>query len=120
MKILLDENIPTKLKVDFGEDYQILTVQDMGWLGKKNGELLGLTALAGFEIFITLDKNLRFQQNLGKFDLKFIVLLAKDNKLQTLRPSIPKIKELLSSNDLQKLNIISLQETPGNKNDISE
>jgi hypothetical protein len=35
MKILPDENIPTKLKVDFGEEYQVLTVQDMGWLGKR-------------------------------------------------------------------------------------
>ncbi len=39
MKILLDENMPTKVKYDFGEDYLVSTVKDMGWLGKKNGEL---------------------------------------------------------------------------------
>ena len=42
MKILLDENLPRQLKADFGPDYDLKTVRDMGWLGKKNGELLGL------------------------------------------------------------------------------
>lgn len=48
MKTLLDENLPKKVKYDFGEGYEMKTVRDMGWLGKKNGELLGwppLTAL---------------------------------------------------------------------------
>lgn len=40
MKILLDENMPTKVKYDFGESHEVRTVRDMGWLGKKNGELL--------------------------------------------------------------------------------
>ena len=42
MKILLDENLPRQLKADFGPDYDAKSVRDMGWLGKKNGELLGL------------------------------------------------------------------------------
>ncbi|MGI8635354.1 MAG: DUF433 domain-containing protein [Segetibacter sp.] len=42
MKILLDENLPKQLKADFGPDYEVKTVRGMGWLGKKNGELLGL------------------------------------------------------------------------------
>ncbi len=88
MKILLDENMPAKVNYDFGEGHQVLTVRDMGWLGKKNGELLGLAAFDGFDIFITLDMNLKNQQNLGKVDLKFIVLLARDNKHNTLQPYI--------------------------------
>ena len=86
MKILLDENIPAKLKLDFGEAYQVKTVRDMKWLGKKNGELLGLAAFNGFDVFITLDKNLKNQQNLDKVQIKFFVLLANDNKHQTLQP----------------------------------
>lgn len=39
MKILLDENMPAKVKYDFGKDHEVKTVKDMGWLGKKNGEL---------------------------------------------------------------------------------
>jgi predicted nuclease of predicted toxin-antitoxin system len=88
MKILLDENMPAKVNYDFGEGHQVMTVRDMGWLGKKNGELLGLAAFDGFDIFITLDMNLKNQQNLGKVDLKFIVLLARDNKHNTLQPYI--------------------------------
>jgi len=53
MKILPDENMPTKVKYDFGEGYGVSTVRDMGWLGKKNGELLGLEAFNGFDIYHT-------------------------------------------------------------------
>jgi len=45
MKILLDENIPAKLRFDFGKGYEVFTVGDMNWLGKKNGELFGLATL---------------------------------------------------------------------------
>ena len=44
MRILLDENMPGKVNYDFGEGHEVLTVKDMKWLGKKNGELLGLAA----------------------------------------------------------------------------
>lgn len=109
MKILLDENMPAKVNYDFGEGHQVMTVRDMGWLGKKNGELLGLAAFDGFDIFITLDKNLKNQQNLGKVDLKFIVLLARDNKHNTLQPYIDQVKMLLQrSSDIPKLSEISL------------
>src|ERR1700712_4213134 len=97
MKILLDENLPTKVKYDFGEGYEVTTVRDMGWLGKKNGELLGLAAFNGFDVFITIDKHLKDQQNLNKVDLKFIVLLAKDNKHQTLQPYMDKVKAPLQN-----------------------
>lgn len=108
MKILLDENMPTKVKFDFGEDFEVSTVRDMGWLGKKNGELLGLAAFNGFDIFITMDKNLKNQQNLNKVDLKFIILLAKDNKHQTLQPYVDKVKILLQNyGDLPKVSIVS-------------
>lgn len=108
MKILLDENIPTKLKLDFGVDHSVETVRDMKWLGKKNGELLGLAAFNGFDIFITLDKNLKNQQNLDKVQIKFVVLIAKDNKHQTLQPFIEKIKIILIAENIQKFNIISM------------
>lgn len=107
MKILLDENIPAKLKLDFGEAYQVKTVRDMKWLGKKNGELLGLAAFNGFDVFITLDKNLKNQQNLDKVQIKFFVLLANDNKHQTLQPYVDKIKNVLLSGNIEKLTIVT-------------
>ena len=80
----------------------------MKWLGKKNGEPLGLAVFNGFDIFITLDKNLKNQQDLEKIQIKFIVLFAKDNKHQTLQPLVQKIKNILIHKDIPKLNIISI------------
>ena len=108
MKILLDENLPTKVKYDFGEGFEIFTVRGMEWLGKKNGELLGLAVFNAFDIFLTVDKNLKFQQSIQKFDLKFIILLAIDNKHQTLQPYVDKVKVLLNSGDIPKISEITL------------
>src|SRR5215210_4744553 len=103
MRILLDENMPAKVTYDFGEGHEVRTVKDMKWLGKKNGELLGLAAFNGFDVLITLDRNLKDQQNLDKVGLKFIVLLAKNNKPETIQPFAEKIKILLNDSGLPKL-----------------
>lgn len=108
MKILLDENIPAKLRMDFGVGYDVKTVKDMLWLGKKNGELLGLMVLNGFDFFITLDKNLKNQQNLDKFEITIFLLFAINNKHQTLQPFIEKIKKLLDEGGYKKFNNISV------------
>jgi predicted nuclease of predicted toxin-antitoxin system len=107
MKILLDENLPKQLKADFGAGYDIKTVRDMGWLGKKNGELLGLIVFNGFDFFVTIDKNLRHQQNLDRFDLKIFLLLAVNNRRETLQVLIEKIKDKLKDSNLQKITEIS-------------
>lgn len=104
MRILLDENMPAKVNYDFGEEHEVRTVKDMKWLGKKNGELWGLAAFDGFDIVITLDRNLKNQQNLEKVSLQFIVLLAKNNKPETIQPFVEKIKSLLiNGSELPKL-----------------
>ena len=103
MRILLDENMPAKVNYDFGEEHEVRSVKDMKWLGKKNGELLGLAAFNGFDIVITLDKNLE------KVSLKFFVLLAKNNKPEVIQPFVEKIKTLLiNSSELPKLTEVSL------------
>ena len=107
MKILLDENLPRKLKADFGPDFQVKTVRDMGWLGKKNGELLGLIAFNGFDFFVTIDKNLRHQQNLSKFNSSILLLLAMDNRRVTLQKLVEKIKDRIKNGDFSKLTEIS-------------
>ena len=102
MKILLDENLPTKVRYDFGEGFEVRTVKEMGWVGKKNGELLGLATINGFDIFLTMDKNLKYQQNLNRVDLNFVLLLAPNNKHQTLQPYIDKFKILLNNTEIPK------------------
>jgi predicted nuclease of predicted toxin-antitoxin system len=107
MKILLDENLPKQLKTDFGPDYDVKTVRDMGWLGKKNGELLGLVVFNGFDFFVTLDRNLRHQQNLDRIELKIFLLLAVNNRRETLRALVEKVKDKIREGNLQKINEIS-------------
>src|SRR3989304_6571076 len=103
MKILLDENLPRKLKADFGPDYEVKTVREMNWQGKKNGELLGLIAFNGFDIFVTVDKNLQHQQNLDKFNISIFLLLAINNRRETLQKLIEKIKDKIQKGDFGKL-----------------
>ena len=82
MKLLLDENLPKKLKQHFAE-YEIFTVRDKGWNGVKNGELIKLMLEENFEVLLTFDKNLQFQQNFEKYPLKVFVLTAINNQYKT-------------------------------------
>lgn len=107
MKILLDENLPKQLKADFGKGYDVKTVRDMGWLGKKNGELLGLVVFNGFDFIVTIDKNLRHQQNLDRVELKIFLLFAVNNRRETLQALVETIKDKIKEGSLQKINEIS-------------
>ena len=82
MKILLDECIDRKFIRELS-GHQVKTVPQMGWAGIKNGQLLALTE-AEFDVFITVDRNLSFQQNLPQFDMAVIVLHALSNRLADL------------------------------------
>jgi len=96
MKFLLDESLPRKLKNDFGIEHQVFTVREKGWLGKKNGDLLKLMIVNGFEIFVTVDRNLRYQQNLKQLPVTIFVLCAINNRRETLAKLIPKVFKRLS------------------------
>lgn len=85
MKLLLDENLPVKLKYRFTEKgFSAFTVKDMNWLGKHNGELLQFFIKEGFEVFITTDNNLSFQQNFKDYPIQVLVIIAPDNTYPTL------------------------------------
>lgn len=96
MKILLDENLPKKLKQDFAE-YDVQTVRENGWNGKKNGELLRCMQDDGFTVLMTFDKNLQHQQNFTKHIVTVIVLNARNNSHEALQPLVPKIKLVLNN-----------------------
>ncbi len=95
MKLLLDECIDRKLSREF-PGYEVKTVPQMGWAGVKNGQLLALAA-AEFDIFITVDRNLPFQQNLPQFDIAVIVLQASSNRLTDLKSLVPQILAILAT-----------------------
>ena len=93
MKILLDECVDERLAHDI-VGHEVLTVRQMGWKGRKNGELL---TLAGkhFDAFVTTDRNLSFQQNLTRFSIAVLVLTAPTNRLSDLRPVVPELLKAL-------------------------
>ena len=96
MLLLLDENLPKKLKQEFLE-HQTYTVREKGWSGISNGQLLKLMVEEGFDAFITFDQNLQYQQNFKNYSLAVIVLVAPDNSYLTLKNLVPKILELLAT-----------------------
>jgi len=95
MRLLLDENLPKKLKKDLSE-HQIFTIREMGWTGKSNGVLMQLMTKDKFDALITFDQNLQHQQNFQKYSLTVLVLVAPDNSYLTLKDLVPKIKDIIS------------------------
>jgi predicted nuclease of predicted toxin-antitoxin system len=95
MKILIDECLPKKLKREFSE-HEVSTVEEMGWKGKKNGELLQLVEQE-FEVFVTIDSNMPNQQRLSKYKLVYVFLSAKSNRLDDVKPLIPEVLEKLET-----------------------
>jgi hypothetical protein len=96
MRILLDECAPRPLKRELAE-YEIRTVVEMGWSGKKNGELLRLMNQEGFTILLTTDQNLRYQQNLQQAGVAVVVLVAPSNRLPDLLPLMLETRSVLNS-----------------------
>lgn len=96
MKLLLDENLPKKLKQDF-QEHEISTVRERGWSGISNGELLKLMIENGLDALITFDKNLQHQQNFEKYPVSVIVLTAESNQYNLLQPLVDQIKEKLEN-----------------------
>lgn len=95
MRILLDESLPRKLALEL-TGHETQTAQKRGWSGLKNGDLLR-AASAEFDVILTGDKNLEFQQNFAALPIAVIVLMAVSNRIETLRPLIPDVLKALKS-----------------------
>jgi predicted nuclease of predicted toxin-antitoxin system len=93
MKILFDECVPVDLR-KFFDQHTIVTVTEKGWMGIKNGKLLTL-ASEEFDVFITVDKNLSFQQNASALPVPVIVIHSFSNKVKHLAILVPEVKKLL-------------------------
>lgn len=95
MKVLVDECVPREMKLFLASNgHDCLTVQEAGWAGKRNGELLQLAENA-FNVFVTLDTNLQYQQNLAGHKIGLVVLLARSSRLADLSPHFPACAEAL-------------------------
>jgi predicted nuclease of predicted toxin-antitoxin system len=95
MRILLDESLPKELRSEL-PGHEVRTVQEMGWSNVKNGDLLA-RSVAQFDVFITADQNLQYQQNLSTLPVAIVVLVARSNRIQELRPLIPELLVSLSA-----------------------
>ena len=95
MRLLLDECVPRKFK-DALPGHEVSTAREMGWSGRRNGELLVLMRERRFEAFITVDQNVEFQQNVRASGIAVIVLTARTNRLKELRPLAPAVLQKLS------------------------
>jgi len=91
VKILLDECLPKRLKAHL-RGHEPSTAPEMGWAGIKNGELLHL-AEKDFDLFLTMDRNLSFQNPIDKFKIAVVVMRAKSNRLHDLLPLVPSVLE---------------------------
>lgn len=107
MKFLLDENLPRRLVKHFKFN-SAGTVYDMGWSGIKNGELLKRMIEAKFNALITFDKNIGFQQNFEKYPIPVIVIIAENNRYETIFPIIEKLDKSTLNNISVGINYLSL------------
>lgn len=90
MKVFLDECVDWRLSRDLAPPHEVKTARQMGWTSIKNGELLELAA-AQFDVFVTVDRNLSFQQKVSGLRMAVIVLCASSNRLAQLRPLVPEL-----------------------------
>ena len=95
MRLLLDESVPAGLRRAL-RAHQVRTAVEMGWSGVKNGALLALAA-EDFDAFITVDKNLPYQQNLSMLPISVVLLDTYSNELAVLLPLVPRLEQALSS-----------------------
>jgi len=98
MRVLIDECAPKALKAFLTKHgHESRTVQEAGWAGKQNGELLKL-AETHFDAFVTVDTNLRYQQNLERCRIAIVILDYSSNRLQRLRQHYPSCAAALEKN----------------------
>ena len=88
MRVLLDEQLPRQLAL-YLIGHEARTVQQQGWAGLKNGDLLRAAEAAGFQVFITADQRLPYQQKLESSALFVVVLVALSNAIEDLLPAVP-------------------------------
>jgi hypothetical protein len=106
MKLLLDECVPRPLKKHF-EGHDVATIEQAGLKGLENGDLLR-SACSSFDVPVTADKNIEYQQNAKNLPMAILILSAKSNRLEDLSPLIP--KALLALDVIKLGEIITIEQ----------
>lgn len=95
-RVLLDENVPRQLAREL-PGHSASTVRSEGWTGVLNGELLRRIQAAGFDVFVTADRNLEHQQTLASLVFGVVVLVPRRLKLEHLLPLVPMLRQAVAS-----------------------
>jgi len=98
MKLSLDESVPKRLATTFPDESEVSTVQENGWGGVTNGNLLSLAAENGFDALITADRGFEFQQNPNMLPVAVVILKSYRTRFAELAPMIPGVVRLLATN----------------------
>jgi Domain of unknown function (DUF5615) len=85
LRILIDESLPRPLVGELAQQHDVSTVRDQQWLGLRNGVLLRAAAAAGFDVLLTADRSLPFQQNLIAIGISVLILTGVRNRIDDLR-----------------------------------
>jgi hypothetical protein len=92
--ILLDESLPRLLARSL-LGHEVATVGRLGWAGLGNGDLLRRAVEAGYDVLLTADQNMQYQQNIATFGIAVVVLVARSNRLEDYLPLVPTVLESL-------------------------
>ncbi len=95
MRILLDECVDRALIREI-PGHELVSVHDRGWRGLRNGDVLRRAA-AEFDVFLTVDRNLAFQQPIERLDIAVVILRPRTNNIRDLRPLVPRLLAALST-----------------------
>lgn len=93
MRILLDECVPRRFRQQLPE-HEVRTVPEMGWASFTNGDLLA-AASGKFDVLFTTDQRLSYEQNISALAIGVVVLTARRNKLESLLPLVPELRNVL-------------------------
>jgi hypothetical protein len=96
VRVLLDESVPRQLASEL-RGHEVQTVVQLGWTGIQNGELLRRGAHAGFQVLVTMDRNLEHQQNIARAGLGVLVVIARDSRVETVLPLADSITSALDA-----------------------
>ena len=102
MRVLLDEQIDWRLKQSFDAEHDVETVRERGWIGKRNGDLLRAAAPV-FDVLLTMDRGIEYQQNFPAFEIAVVLVSAKSNRRGDMEPLMPEVNRMLQAVEPGKL-----------------
>lgn len=110
MKILVDENLPHKIRQALPE-HELVTIAFLGWSGIENGDLLRIAAQHGFAALLTTDRGMEYEQNLDSLPLSVVVLIAKSNTMEAMQPLMDDLRAVL--NRLKPRTFVKIEHSSG-------